>query len=354
MTATHAPPSRLRPARRGRHARRAAALALGAGLALAACGSTAVPESLPGPTTATTEAPGPAPSVPEGCTPETVTESLRPPVGFDPAVIAPGSTMAEIRDRGRLRVGVDTSTLLFSIVDPLTDEFEGFDIEIAERVAIALFGEDGPGEPPSGTIEFVAIPYGERVDVLAPEGDGEPLVDMVVDTFTINCEREGRIDFSTEYFTSSQKLLVPRNSQVTSIDDLTPQERVCAAAGSTSIQNLEALEGGPEPVPVTDQADCLVLIQRGEVDAISTDDTILAGMVAQDPNLQIVGEGFSAEPYGIGVPPGREDWLRYVNGVLERVRSDGTWAALYEDILLEPMGLDAVPAPPTARYEAEG
>jgi polar amino acid transport system substrate-binding protein len=357
VTAIHTmppgPPSPI--GRRRRHRSLALAAALAVGLALAACSSTDVPEALPGPTTATTEAAaaGPPPSVPAGCTEGTegnVVESLNPGPDFDPANRPATGRIGEILDRGRLRVGVDTSTLLFSIVDR-SGEFEGFDIEVAQRVAMALFGDEG-GEPPPDRIEYVAIPYSERVDVLAPEDGSEPLVDMVVDTFTINCEREARIDFSTQYFTSFQKLLVPAGGDVESIEDLTPDDRVCAAAGSTSIQNLQDREGGPEPVGVTDQADCLVLLQRGEVDAISTDDTILAGMVAQDPTIAIVGDGFSDEPYGIGVPPGEEAWLRYVNGVLDRMRTDGTWDRLYDDWLLGPMGVDQ--APPVPRYEDEG
>ena len=325
---------------------RGLALASAAGLALGACAHTDVPESLPGPTTSTTEAAEAPPPAPAGCTAATVTASLRPtgPAGTD---VPPGSYMAAIRQRGRLRVGVDTSSLLFSIVDPSTGEFEGFDIDIAKQVAVALFGEASPD-----TIEFVAIPYSERLNVLTTtDDDGVPLVDLVADTFTINCRRDADIDFSTQYFTSVQKLLVPDDlPDDTTISDLGPDQKVCAAAGSTSIDNLNALpEPRPQVVGVTDQADCLVLLQQGQVDAISTDDTILAGMVAQDPNVKIVGEGFSAEPYGLGLPPDRPEWVRYVNAVLEDVRTSGLWDQLYDKWLLDQLGVDA--APPAPAYD---
>ncbi len=332
-----------RPDRSGRSGRatmvRGAALLVAVGLAAGACSQTDVPEGLPGPTTSTTEPAAPRPETPD-CDPNTVTQSLRPDgaaiAAVEAGTIEPGTYMAEIRDRGRLRVGVDTSTLQFSSVNPTTGDFEGFDIGIAREIATALIGSPD-------AVEFVAIPYSERVNVLVGNE-----VDIVVDTFTINCARDAQIDFSSEYFTSTQKLLVRVDDDATRIEDLAGR-RVCAAAGSTSIENILALpEPRPEAVPVTEQADCLVLIQQGQVDAISTDDTILAGMKAQDPNLEIVGDGFSAEPYGVGLPPDHPEFVRYVNAVLEQVRSSGRWTELYDEWLFRLLGDGA---PPAAAYE---
>jgi polar amino acid transport system substrate-binding protein len=316
---------------------RSVTLVVAAGLVAGGCSQTNVPESLPGPTTTTTEAPAAAPPAPAGCSEDTVTQSLRPD-GSATTQVAPGSYMAGIKERGRLRVGVDVSTLQFSSVNPFTGEFEGFDIDIAKEVATALLGSPD-------AIELVAIPYSERLNVLT----GDNQVDMVVDTFTVNCRREEEIDFSSEYFTSQQKLLVRQDDAATGIADMAGRP-VCAAAGSTSIDNINALpEPRPDAVPVTEQADCLVLLQQGQVDAISTDDTILAGMVAQDPNVRILPQGFSAEPYGIGLPPNRPEWVRYVNAVLEDVRASGRWDALYDRWLFDLMGVDQ--QPPVAVYE---
>lgn len=333
--------SATRPRPAGRHRFVAPALAAAVALVGAACASTSVPESLPGPTTTTTEAPPPpAEAQDPTCTGENVTQSLRPDAAATQALATrafpSGSYMRQIQDRGRLRVGVDTSTILFSSVNPQTGAFEGFDVDIAREMAAALLGSPD-------AIELVAIPYSARVDVLA-----EGTVDMVVDTFTINCVRDDRIDFSSQYFTSSQKLLVRVDDPATGIADF-GRRRVCAAAGSTSAENLRAL---PEPTPlveeVTDQADCLVLLQQGRVDGISTDDTILAGMQAQDPNVKIVGEAFSAEPYGIGLPPDHPEYVRFVNAALEQVRSSGRWTELYNEWL---SGLPGSDQPPPAAYE---
>jgi len=327
----------------GRTGRAVVAGVAGVVLALlaGACASTSIPESLPGPVTTTTAPPPPA-SVPQdpACTDGNVIQSLRPDAAAEEALdtrdFPAGSYMSAIRERGRLRVGVDTSTILFSSVNPQTGQVEGFDVEIAREMAAALFGA-------GDAIEFVAIPYSARVDALA-----EGTVDMVVDTFTINCVREDRIDFSTQYFTSSQKLLVRVDDPSTGIADFGGR-RVCAAAGSTSADNLRALPApAPRVVEVTDQADCLVLLQQGQVEGISTDDTILAGMQAQDPNVRIVGDAFSAEPYGIGLPPNHPEYVRFVNAALEQVRSSGRWTELYDAWL---SALPGTNQPPSAAYE---
>ena len=94
-------------------------------------------------------------------------------------------------------------------------------------------------------------------------------------------------------------------------------------------------------------ADCLVALQQRQVDAVSTDDSILAGLVSQDPYLHIVGPSMNQEPYGIGVNKDNPGLVRFVNGTLERIRRDGTWNTLYRKWLTV---LGPTPAPPVARY----
>ena len=299
---------------------------------------TDVPESLPGPEPTTTTTTPPA----EAVTCENPTASLRP-AGPATQEVAPASYMDSIRQRGRLRVGVSATNLLFSTVNPFTGELEGFDADIAREVAIALFGDAEPAH-----IEFVVIPQTDRVSVLK---DGE--VDMVVSTFSITCARLQDIDFSSEYFTSGQRLLVPEGDEAVSItmDTLAADAqqgedrgRVCAAEGSTSIGVIRDWQPQPHAVAPTTHAECLALLQQGEIDAVSTDDTLLAGFVAQDPNVEIVGPRLTTENYGLGLPPDKEEWVRYVNAVLEDVRSSGRWDALYAYWLSEALGVQTAPA----------
>jgi polar amino acid transport system substrate-binding protein len=295
-----------------------------------------VPPDLPGPTTSTTAAPPPS-TAPIDC--GNPVASLRP-TGPSTTDVAPGSYMEAIKAQGRLRVGVSPTTLLFSAVKPDTGEFQGFDDDIAREVATALFGDPAK-------VEFVAIPQTDRIPSLV-----EGRVDMVASTFSINCARRQDIAFSTEYFTSGQRLLVPKEVTATRLDELGPDARVCAASGSTSLDVMRSQPVPPKVVPAASHAECLSLLQQGQIDAVSTDDTILAGMVVQDPNVEIRGGRMTEEHYGLGLPPGHDDWVRYVNGVLENVRSSGRWGEIYNQWLLGPMETinPTTPAPPPAVY----
>jgi polar amino acid transport system substrate-binding protein len=254
-----------------------------------------------------------------------------PPPGQPPT----NSTMAAIVRRGRLIVGVSQNTFLFGHRDSRTGELVGFEIDLSREIARALFGDPTK-------IQFRAMNAAERIPALR---NGE--VDLVVRAMTMTCERWQQISFSTEYYSGGQRLLVPVDSPVRSIDDLGGR-KVCAATGSTNITAIAAAPSRPVPVAAPDALDCMVLLQQGQIDAVSSDDAILAGFAAQDPNTRVVGPAFAAAPYGIGVKKESADLVRFVNGVLERVRADGTWTSIYQRWLST---LGAAPTPPPARYQ---
>lgn len=259
------------------------------------------------------------------------TASLAP---TGPPQVTPGSFMAKIRARGYLIAGVDQSTYHFGFLNPLDGKIEGFDIEMVRAVAAAIFGNPNK-------IEFKAISDAQRI----PEIQAG-VVDIVAHTMTINCARLQQVDFSTVYYDAGQRVLVEANSPAKSIADL-GGKKVCATTGSTSITNIKAAPSHPIPVAVPFWTDCLVLLQQGKVAAISTDDSILAGLAAQDPWTKIVGRRFSSEPYGLAISKQHPDFVRFVNAVLQQLRTDGQWAASYARWVGTP-----VPAPPPARYRA--
>jgi len=315
-----------------------AALALVTAL-VAGCGASADPDAGPAPfapprpvgvedpAVIPTNSAGPAPAC-------DAVASLRPSGSLPaPGAMPAGTTMARIAERGRLVVGVNQNTYLFGYRDAATGEIVGFDVDIAREVAAAIFGDW------HGHIQLVATTSAQRIPYLR-----DKTVDIVANTMTINCDRWRQVNFSSQYYQAGQRLLVPRTSTARSIDDMRGK-KVCAASGSTSIQNIAAAASKPVPVSVADWTDCLVLLQQGQVDGISTDDTILAGLMVQDPTTKMVGPTFTSEPYGLAIAQGSEDLVRFVNGVLERIRADGTWAAIYRRWL----GSD-VPTPPAARY----
>jgi len=257
------------------------------------------------------------------------TASLRP---AGPPTVTPGSFMAKIRARGHLIAGVDQSTYHFGFLNPLDGKIEGFDIDMVHAIAKAIFGNPNK-------VEFKAMSDIQR----SPEVRSGA-VDIVAHTMTINCARLQQVDFSTVYYDAGQRVLVAKDSPVKSIADL-GGKRVCATTGSTSIANIKAAPSHPIPVAVPYWTDCLVKLQQGDVAAISTDDSILAGLAAQDPWTKIVGPRFTSEPYGLAISQQHADFVRFVNAVLQQMRTNGQWAASYRHWVGTP-----VPAPPPAHY----
>ncbi|MCH9641653.1 MAG: glutamate ABC transporter substrate-binding protein [Actinomycetia bacterium] len=259
-----------------------------------------------------------------------LTASLRP---FDTEAEAE-EAVADIKARGRLIVGLDIGSNLFSFRDPITGEITGFDVDIAGEIARDIFGTPSK-------VEYRILSSEDRVEALQNNE-----VDVVVKTMTITCARKKLVNFSTVYLMANQRILVPRDSSITGPEDLSGK-RVCVAKGTTSLERIQEINPPPLIVGVVTWADCLVALQQRQVDAVSTDDLILAGLVAQDPYLRLVGPSLNAEQYGIGINLENTGLVRFVNGTLERIRRDGTWNTLYRKWLTV---LGPAPPAPEPRY----
>jgi polar amino acid transport system substrate-binding protein len=319
-----------------RHRPLAVLVALVAVAALAGCGSTsgdALHSSLsalratPPPQTAS------KPDPIKHC--EDRTASLRPSGALPaPGQMPTGSYMATIARRGELVAGVDQNTLLLAYLNPIKGQLEGFEIDMLRELARALFGDPDK-------IEFKALTTTQRLDAVQ---DGT--VDVVADAFSVTCYRRTRASFSSVYYDAAQRVLVPKNSRARSIRDL-EGKRVCATRGSTTIARLAKLPHRVIPYPVAQRTDCLVALQEGEVDAISSDDAILLGYKAQDPNTKIVGPPIADEPYGMAINKAHPEFVRFVNAVLARMRADGRWETIYRRWLRP---YQPAQSPPRARY----
>jgi polar amino acid transport system substrate-binding protein len=244
-----------------------------------------------------------------------------------------GSTMAKIFRQHYLRVGVDQTTNFFGYRDG-HGNLVGFDDDVARQVAKAIFGDPK-------AIRFVSITSAKRIPDVQ-----DNIVDLVADNMTITCDRLRKVAFSSDYFNAGQTILVPSNSPVSSIGQLGGQ-RVCAAAGTTSVNEIGQQRPAPIPVSVQNWPDCLVLLQQGQVAAISTDNSVLVGLEAQDQDTWMAPKPFTCEPHGLAmsIAPGARDFVRFVNGVLEQMRKDGTWQRLYNEWVAPHLGQQAQPAP---------
>ncbi len=246
--------------------------------------------------------------------------SLRP-IPLPPAgQMPPHTAMAEIAANGRIIIGIDTGSNPFSFRDPLSGDLRGFDVDIAREISRAIFNDPN-------RIEFRVMRSADRIQALESRD-----VDLVVKTMSITCERRKHVDFSSPYYVASQRILAVNNSTIASAQDLAGK-RVCVATGATSALRLRRIVPTVALVETSTWADCLVLLQQSGVDAVSTDDAILAGLATQDPWLHLVGPSLGEEYYGIGIRKGRDDLVRFVNAVLANLAATGRWRAISDEWL---------------------
>lgn len=196
--------------------------------------------------------------------------------------------------------------------------FAGFDVDVATYVAKEL------GYKPD-QIEWVETRSADRENALA-RGD----VKFIAATYSINDERKKKVDFAGPYLLAHQDLLVKTDSKITKATDLNG-ENLCSVTGSTSAQNIkDKLAPKANLKQVSGYSECLAGLQSGAVDALTTDDSILAGYAAQPQykgKFKLLGLKLSNENYGIGVKKGDTATVDKINKALEKMVSDGSWDA---------------------------
>jgi glutamate transport system substrate-binding protein len=154
--------------------------------------------------------------------------------------------------------------------------------------------------------------------------------DLILSTMTINEERVGQIEFSDPYYIAKGRILVKEdNSEITGVDTL-GGKNVCTALGSTYEATLKKQAPDAKLKLVDSYSECLESLQNGSVDAISTDDVILTGMIIQDDSLHLVGDELTQEPYGAGIKKGNTELKEFVDGVFSEYKEDGRYGKTYE------------------------
>lgn len=221
---------------------------------------------------------------------------------------------------GKIKIGVKEDQPGLGYKDAVSGDRTGFDIEIAKWMAASLgFSED--------EITFEAIPSANREQALV-NGD----IDMYVGTYSITDERKEMIDFAGPYVITGQGLLVLKDNEDTKSEDDLAGKKVCSATGSTPIQNIRDNFPKAKPVEFDVYSQCVDALKDGSVDVVTTDQLILLGYASQEPDeLKVVGEPFTTEKYGIGLPKGDDALRHYLNKVL----TDGSdvWQGIYDATL---------------------
>ncbi len=201
------------------------------------------------------------------------------------------------------------------------NEYQGFDVSVAQYVAKELGYSD---------VTFKESPSAQR-ETLLESGQ----VQMIFATYSITDDRKQKVSFAGPYFIAGQDLLVKSdNSDITGPDSLNGK-KLCSVTGSTSAKKVQEQFADKVQLQEYDTySKCVEALNSGRIDAVTTDNVILAGFAAQSQyqgKLKVVGETFSTERYGIGIKKGDTELCGKVNAALEKMVSDGSWQKALDD-----------------------
>jgi glutamate transport system substrate-binding protein len=217
------------------------------------------------------------------------------------------------------------------------DTYTGFDVDTAIYVAQAL------GVPKENITWKEA--NGDQRQQLLESGQA----DLIFSTFSITDERKKVVDFAGPYFVAHQDLLVRRNDTDITGPEALDGKNLCSVAGTTSAAYVTShYLGTIHLLELPRFSDCVTALANSQVDAVTTDDVILAGFAAEPQyrgKLKVVGKGFSDELYGVGIKKGDSAMVAKVNAALKQYIDDGSWRKAL-DSTVRPSGY-AIPDPPT-------
>ncbi|GAB3550409.1 glutamate transport system substrate-binding protein [Actinopolyspora lacussalsi] len=263
----------------------AAAIAAATGLLLSACGSGSSSE-----------------------------EGFSAPVAENPS-FEQGTTMAEYADSGEITIGTKKDQPLFGL-ENLNGEMQGFDVAIGEIIA-------GKLGIPADKINWKETPSKNR-ELYLEQGK----VDMVVATYTINDKRAERVTFAGPYYEAGQDLMVKQdNNSITGPESLRDSDaKVCSARGSTPSERIREYVDSSRLVLFDTYSKCADALRNGQAQAVTTDNSILMGLVSENENqFKVVGNTFSEEPYGVGIVKGDVDFCQFINDSLRTAAENDTY-----------------------------
>ena len=255
------------------------------------------------------------------------------------ASFAAGTTMAELNEAGAITIGTKYDQPGFGLLNP-SGTPEGFDVEIGKIVAAQL------GIPEDG-ITFVETVSANR-EAFIQNGQ----VDIVVATYTINDKRKEVVDFAGPYYEAGQDIMVAKGNPegIKGPEDLAGKN-VCSVEGSTPAENIRTQYPQATLTLFDVYSKCADALTNGQVDAVTTDNVILTGLVAGNPEgFELVGNPFTKEPYGIGLAKGDTEFRNFINDTLEESFEDGSWADAWDSTAGAISGQEAPEPPAVNRY----
>jgi glutamate transport system substrate-binding protein len=236
---------------------------------------------------------------------------------------AAGTTMATLNAAQKITIGTKFDQPGFGNKG-LDGKPAGFDVEIGKIIASEL-------GIPADKIEWIATPSAVREEVLE-KGDAN----LVIATYTINDKRKERIDFAGPYYVAGQHIMVRSDdNSITGPDSFKAgDKKVCSVTGSTPAGNIKKFlkDEATQLVLFDVYPKCVEALKNKQVDAVTTDNVILLGYVANSSGAyKLTGTKFTDEPYGIGIKKGDKEFRSFVNDVLEKIYKDGRYAKAWAD-----------------------
>jgi glutamate transport system substrate-binding protein len=235
------------------------------------------------------------------------------------ASFAEGTTMARLKEAGAVTVGTKFDQPLFGLKN-LEGKPEGFDVEIAKLIA----GEMGIA---ADKVNFIEAVSANREPFIQQDK-----VDFVVATYTINDKRKEVVDFAGPYYEAGQDIMVAKGNPeaIKGPEDLAGK-KVCSVTGSTPAENIRTNYPDAQLTEFDVYSKCAEALKNGQVQAVTTDNVILLGLISQDPEaFELVGKPFTKEPYGIGLKKGDTEFRNFINDTLDKIYQDGRWKAAWD------------------------
>jgi ABC-type amino acid transport substrate-binding protein len=253
------------------------------------------------------------------------------PVAADGAIAA-GSTMEKIKKRGTLIVGGSVDAPLLSQENPSTGQVEGFDADLGKMLAKYIIGEP--------KVKLVNAASETREALLA-----NGTVDVVFQTYTITPERARQVAFAGPYYSSGLVIATRKGeSGIAKPEDLAGK-KVIAGANTPAVPAIEKAAPSARIITFGSDPECLQALKQGRGVAYVQDQAVLIASVKRDPSIQIVGEPFTEDPYGIGLEHGDDQMKRFVNDWLRKIQDDGAWQQVWKRSIGTVVPGEA-PAPP--------
>ena len=238
------------------------------------------------------------------------------PVAPDTAIPA-GSLIAEIKQRGTLNVGGTDAGPVFSIKDPVTGKLTGFDADLSMMLAKFIIGK------PTTKLSLTTV---DTREAMLQNGT----VDAVFATYTITAPRAQKVDFAGPYYSSGDAIMVKKdNTTITKVGDLNGKT-VATEGNSTAAVSIKKFAPQAKITLFQDDASCVAAVRQGRTDAYVLDQGILLGDATKVPDVKVVGEPFTTEPYGIGLPKQHPEMKPFVNAWLKQIQAAGLWNRLYD------------------------